>query len=88
MPLRIAPVLAAIVNVMLADPLPLTVLAVIQLCERATTHEHPDASAIVMLNVPPTDTTELVLLIVAVSHFSRARHMFAVAVPPARSDQK
>src|SRR5207247_10776618 len=53
-----------------------------------TTHEHPDASAIVMLSVPPPDATELVLLIVAVSHFSRARHMFAVAVPPARSDQK
>src|SRR5204863_8890615 len=77
-----------IVSVTVAEPLALPVLAVIQLCELTTTHEHPDASLMVMLRDPPLDATDAVLLSETVSQSNRIRHMFAVAVPPARADHK
>src|SRR5262249_60080830 len=81
-------VLAPIVSVTVPDPLPLTVEPLIQLSEETTTHEQPDVSVSVTVRDPPPAGTDAVLLSVAVSHCRRVRHMPAVAVPPARSDEK
>src|SRR5262249_11008081 len=88
MPLRAAPLFAAIVIVTLPGPLPLPgPVKLIQLLVVCAAHAQPDASATVTVVVPPLAVNEDCPADAA-SQRTRACQMLPVAAPPARSDEK